>query len=156
MKKQALQLRSANYKYVCEMLRKACDSGKTFKLELSEWRAKATDAQRGTYFMWMQELADWANANGMMQHIYSTDQNGELKLVDKKPWDQNFAHEFTMKYFYPKNEDGSRMSLTVILKNRGEMCHLLDQLYPWCLDKGCYLTIPNKHWYWTHKRENGQ
>jgi hypothetical protein len=155
MKKQEFQLRTANLKIIYDLLEKACESGKVFKLELSEWREKATDTQRGLYWRWMEEIAEWANSCGMKQQIYTTDPQGKPRLVGEKPWDKDFSHEFIMQYFYPKGEDGKRMSLTVILKNRGEMSYLLDRLNPWCLEKGFSLSIPNRHWYWENKRTNG-
>lgn len=148
MKKQEFQLSSNSLKFVVEFLTKLVMTGKAFKIEISEWRESGTNSQRKTYFMWMREIADGFNERGMTQEIYS---NG--KLIMTKPWDENFAHEFIMLYFYPKNADGSRMSLRTILKDRGAMCHLLDKLTPWAAEKGIFLTIPNKHWYWEHKNE---
>lgn len=150
MKKQEFQLSTASIKFVFEFLTNLVSTGKSFKIEISEWRESGTNSQRKTYFMWMGEIADGFNKMGLTQQIYS---NG--KLVMEKPWDKDFAHEFIMKYFYPSNEDGSRMSLREILKDRGAMCHLLDKLTPWAAEKGIFLTIPNKHWYWEHKNEQG-
>ena len=152
-KQPAIQLTTGNLKWVVGKLTELVQSNKAYKLEISEWREKGTTSQRNTYWMWMGEVSNWANGCGLKQKVYTTDINGKPRLVATKDWDKDFAHEFIMLYFYPKNENGSRMSLTEILKDRGEMCQLLDRLNVWCIDKGFSLTIPDKHWYWKYKRQ---
>ena len=73
----------------------------------------------------------------------------------EKDWDKDFAHEFVMLYFYPKNEDGSRMSLREILKDKSNMCYLLDRLIPFGAERQLMFTIPDKHYYWKYKQEQG-
>lgn len=150
MAKKQFQLSRASLKYCIEILTSIVKDDGVFNIEISEWRDRGTDAQRRTYWMWMGEIAQWAIARGLTQEVWS---GGKRILV--KEWDKDFAHEFVMRYFYPKNEGGSRKSLTAILKDKGDMCHLLDQLVPWCADKGIFLTIPQKHYYWEHRNEQG-
>lgn len=149
MRKQTVQLSKPSLKYVIERLTELADTGKAFQLEITEWRKKGTDQQRKTYWLWMREIADWAKEAGIKQDIYV-----KGKLVARKDWDKDFSHEFIMQYFYPKNEDGSRYSLKEVLKDRGEMCALMDRLNAWCAEKGIFLTIPRNHFYWEYKNQS--
>lgn len=117
----------------------AQDFSEMHRVTIEKRRPKGTDVQRAAWWVLMEQVSAWMRDKGMKEGVYIV--NGDnVKKIGDKPASKEFAHEITMLKLFPV-ENGKRMSLVKVLKDKLKMCALLDRVLAYYAERGLILVL---------------
>lgn len=103
-----------------EMLK--ASHGKSYRVNITEWRDSAGKSQKGLYWMWVTEITT------------------QWDVSDNK----EVIHEIFKKYYCPEKVINEHLKIkSTTLLDIGEMCFYLNRIEQFCLDRGFIITIPD-------------
>lgn len=104
------------------------EAGKPVSIEVKEWKESRSLSQNSTYWMWLSEISE--------QILKKINQNHDTETL----------HEYFKQCFCPQKEITLGKKEIIIASTKrldsGEMCHYLNQIEKWCIDRGFKITIP--------------
>ena len=124
------RLNTANLAALAAEVGRLVFTGKSYRVNIVEWKEKRSLSQNSLYWKWLSEI----------------DKQNPLKLVNSKGCGAELWHEVFKKYYCPQRiiTDGKTEMEIVSTKllDTGEMHHYLTQIEHWAMSRGFKLTIP--------------
>jgi hypothetical protein len=119
------------------------NTGKSFRLEVKEWREKRSLSQNAMYWAWLSEI----------------DNQAPLRIDGSKAKGSELWHEVFKKYYCPVKNITNGQNILPVKSTKildvGEMTFYLNKIEMFCIDRGIFLTIPeSSEYYKLMERQN--
>ncbi|MEQ4652318.1 hypothetical protein AB7092_05830 [Providencia rettgeri] len=140
-------LHKSNLKGIFKTLSEVTETGKRYRIKITEWRELRTIPMNKTWRMWIETTGDWLRARGVVIDI----KNGAGEVVLSKPITNEETHEYFVGHWLGRDENGEREKTRKMDKAR--MLYMMEKHEEWCIEKGIPIIIPNDSEYMKLKEQ---
>lgn len=140
-------LHKSNLKGIFKTLSEVTETGKRYRIKITEWRELRTIPMNKTWRMWIETTGDWLRARGVVIDI----KNGHGEVVLSKPITNEETHEYFVGHWLGRDENGEREKTRKMDKAR--MLYMMEKHEAWCIEKGIPIIIPSDSEYMKLKEQ---